>query len=179
MKRSGLNRPPGRPERIAFAAELGLSINGETRRLEIEDTTSLLEALRNALGLKGAKFGCGAGECGACVVLIDGEARPSCQIEVGNLAGRTITTLEGMGTAERPHPLQTAFLDLQAGQCGYCLSGIMVAAQALLARNPDPSRADVALALGGHLCRCGAHNRILTAVALAARRTREAAQVSA
>jgi nicotinate dehydrogenase subunit A len=158
---------------------LDLNVNGETRRLEIEDTTSLLEALRNWLGLNAARFGCGAGECGACVVLIDGEAKPSCQIEVGNLGGAAITTLEGLGTAARPHPLQTAFLDLQAGQCGYCLAGIMVAAQALLARNPDPSRAEIAQALNGHLCRCGAHNRILAAVALAARRMRQAAGAEA
>ncbi|HEY2483182.1 MAG TPA: (2Fe-2S)-binding protein [Caulobacteraceae bacterium] len=155
--------------------DLELSINGETRRLQVDDTASLLDVLRGDLGLKAARFGCGAGECGACSVLVDGEDKASCQIEVGNLAGKAITTLEGIGTRERPHPLQTAMLELQAGQCGYCLAGIIVAAKALLDRNPDPSRAEVAQALDGHLCRCGAHNRIMAAVAVAGRRLREAA----
>jgi nicotinate dehydrogenase subunit A len=159
--------------------DLELSINGETRRFAVEDTTSLLEVLRNTLGLKAARYGCGAGQCGACSVLVDGEDRAACQIEVGNLAGKAIVTLEGIGTAARPHPLQTAFLELQAGQCGYCLAGIMVAAKALIDRNPDPSRAEIAEALNWHLCRCGAHNRILAAVALAARRMREPAEAGA
>jgi nicotinate dehydrogenase subunit A len=106
-------------------------------------------------------------------VLVDGEERPACQLEVGNLEGKRVTTLEGIGTPERPHPLQTAFLELQAGQCGYCLAGILVGAKALLDRNPDPSRAEIAEALSWHLCRCAAHNRILAAVALAAKRMRE------
>jgi nicotinate dehydrogenase subunit A len=108
-------------------------------------------------------------------VIIDGEDIAACQVEVGNLSGKSIVTLEGLGTPERAHPLQTAFLDLQAGQCGYCLAGIVVAAKALIDKNPDPSRAEIAAALSGHLCRCGAHNRIMAAVALAARRMREAA----
>jgi nicotinate dehydrogenase subunit A len=159
--------------------DVELSINGETRTLAVEDTTSLLEVLRNALGLKAARYGCGAGQCGACSVLVDGEDRAACQIEVGNLAGKAVVTLEGMGMAARPHPLQTAFLELQAGQCGYCLAGIMIAAKALIDRNPGPSRAEIAEALNGHLCRCGAHNRILAAVALAARRMRETAEAGA
>ena len=153
--------------------EIELSINGESRRLELDDAASLLEALRNHLELKAAKYGCGAGQCGTCAVIVDGEERPACQQEVGNLAGKKITTLEGIGTPERPHPLQTAFLELQAGQCGYCLAGILVGAKALLDRNPDPSRAEIAEALSWHLCRCAAHNRILAAVSLAARRMRE------
>ncbi|MGA0599130.1 (2Fe-2S)-binding protein [Caulobacter sp. KR2-114] len=157
--------------------EVTLSINGQTHRLSVDDTASLPDVLRTELELKGARYGCGAGQCGACAVLVDGEDRASCQLEVGNLEGKSITTLEGIGTPERPHPLQTAFLDLQAGQCGYCLSGIIVAAKALLDRNPDPSRAEIAQALSWHLCRCGAHNRILAAVALAAERMR--AQVAA
>jgi nicotinate dehydrogenase subunit A len=153
--------------------DIELLVNGEVRRLRVDDTASLLDVLRDQLDLKGARFGCGAGQCGTCAVLIDGEDKPACQVEVGNLAGKAITTLEGLGTPVRPHPLQTAFIELQAGQCGYCLAGIIVGAKALLDRNPDPSRAEIAEALAWHLCRCGAHNRIMAAVALAARRMRE------
>jgi nicotinate dehydrogenase subunit A len=152
-----------------------LLVNGEARFVRVDETASLLDVLRNALDLKGARYGCGAGQCGACSVIIDGEDIAACQVEVGNLSGKSIVTLEGLGTPERAHPLQTAFLDLQAGQCGYCLAGIVVAAKALIDKNPDPSRAEIAAALSGHLCRCGAHNRIMAAVALAARRMREAA----
>ena len=129
--------------------------------------------LRNELDLKAARFGCGAGQCGTCAVIIDGEDVAACQRR-GRQPRRAsaITTLEGIGTPERPHPLQTAFLELQAGQCGYCLSGILVGAKALLDRNPNPSRAEIAEALTWHLCRCGAHNRIMAAVALAAERMR-------
>jgi nicotinate dehydrogenase subunit A len=143
--------------------------------LRIDDTASFLEALRNHLDLKAAKYGCGAGQCGTCAVIVDGEERPACQLEVGNLEGKAIVTLEGIGTPERPHPLQTAFLELQAGQCGYCLAGILVGAKALLDHNPDPSHAEIAAALSWHLCRCAAHNRIMAAVALAASRMREEA----
>jgi nicotinate dehydrogenase subunit A len=152
---------------------IDLDINGEVRSLRVDDTTTLLDALRNHLDLKAARFGCGAGQCGTCAAIVDGEEHPACQLEIGNLEGKSITTLEGIGTAERPHPLQTAFIELQAGQCGYCLSGIIVGAKALLDRNPDPSRAEIAAALAWHLCRCGAHNRILAAVALAAERMRQ------
>jgi nicotinate dehydrogenase subunit A len=154
--------------------DIELSVNGQTRRLAVEESASLLDVLRNALDLKAARFGCGAGQCGTCAVIVDGEERPACQLEIGNLAGKSVTTLEGLGTAAAPHPLQTAFLELQAGQCGYCLAGILVGARALLDRNPDPTRAEIAEALAWHLCRCGAHNRIMAAVALAARRMREA-----
>jgi nicotinate dehydrogenase subunit A len=154
--------------------DIELTVNGEARRLRISETATLLEALRNHLELKAAKYGCGAGQCGTCAVIVDGEERPACQVEVGNLAGKSIETLEGIGTPDRPHPLQTAFLELQAGQCGYCLAGVLVGAKALLDRNPTPSRAETATALAWHLCRCGAHNRILEAVALAAKRMREA-----
>jgi len=152
--------------------DIELSINGETRRFSGDDTASLLDVLRNQLDLKAARYGCGAGQCGACSVIVDGQDVASCQLEVGNLVGKQITTLEGLGTPERPHPLQTAFIELQAGQCGYCLAGILVAAKALLDRNPSPTRAEIAEALSWHLCRCGAHNRILAAVALAAERLR-------
>lgn len=153
--------------------DIELSVNGEGRRLRIDESATLLEALRNHLELKAARYGCGAGQCGTCAVIVDGEDVASCQLEVGNLAGKKITTLEGIGTPDRPHPLQTAFLELNAGQCGYCLAGILVGAKALLDRNPDPSRAEIAAALSWHLCRCAAHNRIMAAVALAAKRMRE------
>jgi nicotinate dehydrogenase subunit A len=153
--------------------DLELTINGETRRLKVDDAATLLDVLRNEFDLKAARFGCGAGQCGACSVIVDGEDKASCQLEVGNLEGKAVTTLEGIGTPDRPHPLQTAFVELQAGQCGYCLAGILVGAKALLDRNPNPSRAEIAEALNWHLCRCGAHNRILAAVALAAQRMRE------
>jgi nicotinate dehydrogenase subunit A len=153
--------------------DIELNVNGEARRVRIEETATLLEALRNHLELKAAKYGCGAGQCGTCAVIVDGEERPACQVEVGHAVGKAITTLEGIGTPDRPHPLQAAFMDLQAGQCGYCLAGILVGAKGLLDRNPNPSRAEIAAALSWHLCRCGAHNRILEAVALAAKRMRE------
>ena len=153
--------------------DIHLTVNGQRRSLRLDDTAALLDVLRNHLDLKAARFGCGAGQCGTCAVIVDGEELAACQLEVGNLEGKQITTLEGIGTAEQPHPLQTAFIELQAGQCGYCLAGIIVGAKALLDRNPDPSRAEIAEALAWHLCRCGAHNRILAAVALAAERMRE------
>ena len=153
--------------------DIALLINGEARLVRVEETASLLEVLRAQLQLKGARYGCGVGQCGACSVLIDGEDRAACQVEVGNLAGKSILTLEGLGTPQRPHPLQTAFLELQAGQCGYCLAGILLAAKALIDRNADPARTEIAQALAGHLCRCGAHNRIMAAVSLAAKRVRE------
>ncbi len=153
--------------------EITLTVNGQPRSFTADDTTTLLDALRNHLDLKGARYGCGAEQCGACSVIIDGEDKPSCAIEVGPLEGRAITTVEGMGTPGRPHPLQQAFIDKQAGQCGYCLSGILVGAKALLDRNPSPTRAEVAEALAWHLCRCAAHNRIMDAVLLAAERMRE------
>jgi nicotinate dehydrogenase subunit A len=152
--------------------DIELLINGRPRAMRIDETATLLDALRQQPDLKGARFGCGAGQCGACAVLIDGEEKASCQLEVGNLAGKAVTTVEGLGTPEHPHALQSAFLELQAGQCGYCLTGILVGAKALLDRNPDPSRAEIAEALSWHLCRCGAHNRIMAAVALAASRLR-------
>ena len=159
--------------------DIELTINGEARRLRVDDTRTLLDVLRSELDLKAARFGCGAGQCGTCAVIIDGEDVAACQREVGNLEGEAITTLEGIGTPDRPHPLQTAFLELQAGQCGYCLAGILVGAKALLDRNPDPSRAEIAQALSWHLCRCGAHNRIMAAVALAAERMRAETRAAA
>ncbi len=149
---------------------MDLMINGRRREVSADPATSLLEVLRADLGLTGARYGCGEGQCGTCSVLVDGEDLAACQLEVGNLAGKAITTVEGLGTPETPHPLQTAFLELQAGQCGYCLSGILVGAKGLLDRNPRPTRKEVAQALSWHLCRCGIHNRVMDAVLLAASR---------
>lgn len=152
-----------------------LTLNGRPMRVDAAATASLLDVLRGVLGVSGARFGCGLGQCGSCAVLVDGEEKPACDLEIAAVAGKSVTTSEGLGSPERPHPLQTAFLELQAGQCGYCLSGILIGAKALLDRNPDPTRAEIGKALAWHLCRCGVHNRVMDAVALAARRMREAA----
>jgi nicotinate dehydrogenase subunit A len=137
------------------------------------EETPLLAILRNELGLVGTRFGCGLEQCGCCMVLIDGQPEKSCAKPVWSAAGKKITTIEGLGTEEHPHPLQQAFLDEQAGQCGYCLSGIVISAKALLDRNPQPSRAEIAAALDANICRCGSHNRILRAVQRAATAMRE------
>ena len=150
-----------------------LSVNGQTVSVTAAPDTPLLDVLRNHLDLKATRYGCGLEQCGTCMVLIDGQAEYSCAREVGSVAGRSITTLEGMGTPEHLHPLQRAFLEEQAGQCGFCLSGILVSAKALLDRNPSPTRADIVAALDKHLCRCGAHPRILRAVEKAAAMIRE------
>ena len=126
--------------------------------------TPLLDVLRNHLGLMGTKFGCGLEQCGCCMVLIDGQPEKSCGKALSTVAGKSVLTIEGLGTPELPHPLQTAFLDEQAGQCGYCLPGILISAKALLDRNPAPSRQEIALALDDNICRCGSHIRILKAV---------------
>jgi nicotinate dehydrogenase subunit A len=144
-----------------------LQVNGAHRAVSAEPNTPLVYLLRNDLGLKGTRFGCGTGHCGACTVLMDGNAVQSCDTPLWSAAGRAITTIEGLGAVAHPHPLQQAFLDEQAGQCGYCLSGILISATALLARNPHPSRSEIAAALDRHLCRCGVHNRIMRAVARA------------
>ncbi len=147
---------------------IALTVNGAQRNVSVAETTTLLEVLRNHLGLMGTRYGCGLEQCGSCMVLIDGETAYACSREVGTVAGRSVTTIEALGSAEKPHPLQQAFLDEQAGQCGYCLSGIIMSAKALLDRNPDPSRADIVAALDKNLCRCGAHQRIIRAVQRAA-----------
>jgi nicotinate dehydrogenase subunit A len=143
---------------------MDLTVNGRSVRVTAPETTPLLDVLRNQLDLKGARYGCGLEQCGSCMVLLDGEPIYACSREVGTVAGRSVTTIEGL----TPHPLQQAFLDEQAGQCGYCLSGIIVRAKALLDRNPSPTRAQIAEALDKNLCRCGAHPRILRAVEKAA-----------
>ncbi len=145
-----------------------LVVNGEARRIEAAAETPLIYVLRNALGLKGTRYGCGLEQCGCCMVLIDGEPAYACTRAVDSAAGREIVTVEGVGGAAARHPVQQAILDEQAGQCGYCLSGIVISAKALLDRNPNPDRADIVAALDGHLCRCGAHQRIIRAVERAA-----------
>jgi aerobic-type carbon monoxide dehydrogenase small subunit (CoxS/CutS family) len=141
-----------------------LIINGRPVRVAADAGAPLLSVLRDELGLRGSKFGCGTEQCGACMVLIDGEPAYSCSREVGTLAGKSVTTVEGLGANGALSPLQQAFLDEQAGQCGYCLSGILISATALLKKKPKPSRADIVEALDPHLCRCGIHNRVIRAV---------------
>ena len=152
-----------------------ISVNGSTVTVTADEDTPLLDILRNHLGLKGTKFGCGLEQCGCCMVLVDGKPEKSCGKALSTVAGREIVTIEGLGTPDRPHPLQQAFLDEQAGQCGYCLTGILISAKALLDRNPSPSRAEIAQGLDDNICRCGSHNRILRAVERAADQLRKGA----
>jgi nicotinate dehydrogenase subunit A len=149
------------------------TLNGAAVAVEMPEEASLLHALRGPLGLSGPRFGCGTENCGSCMVLLDGRPAYSCTTGLGTARGRTVVTVEGLGTAEMPHPLQSAFLAEQAGQCGYCLSGILVSAAALLAATPDPDEAEIRRALDPHLCRCGSHNRIIRAVRRAATAMRE------
>jgi nicotinate dehydrogenase subunit A len=152
-----------------------LIVNGSTVTVAADQDTPLLDILRDHLGLVGTKFGCGQEQCGCCMVLVDGRPEKSCGKALSTVAGREILTIEGLGTPDRPHPLQQAFLDEQAGQCGYCLSGILISAKALLDRNSSPSRAEITTALDDNICRCGSHVRILRAVERAARLLREGA----
>ena len=151
---------------------ISFTLNNRPVTVSLRPDDALLHALRGTLGLLATRFGCGAEACGACMVLLDGAPVNSCTLPLERVAGRQVVTVEGLGTPEAPHPLQAALLEEQAGQCGYCLSGIQIAAAALLARNADPSRAEIAEALAGNLCRCGAHNRIIRAVQRAARSLR-------
>ena len=150
-----------------------LIVNGSAVSVTADGDTPLLDVLRNHLGLSGTKFGCGLEQCGCCMVLVDGNPEKSCGKPLSAVAGRQIVTIEGLGTPDRPHPLQQAFLAEQAGQCGYCLAGILISAKALLDRNPSPSRREIAAALDDHICRCGSHSRILRAVEHAARLRRD------
>ncbi|HEV2097628.1 MAG TPA: (2Fe-2S)-binding protein [Stellaceae bacterium] len=152
-----------------------LIVNGSAVNVTADGDTPLLDILRNHLGLTGTKFGCGLEQCGCCMVLVDGSPEKSCGKALSTVADRDILTIEGMGTPDRPHPLQRAFLDEQAAQCGYCLAGILITAKALLDRNPAPSRSQIAAALDDNICRCGSHNRILRAVERAAAQMREGA----
>ncbi|GIW95008.1 MAG: oxidoreductase [Pirellulaceae bacterium] len=149
--------------------QLELVVNGEARRLELEDQRSLLSVLRDDLGLYGAKYGCGEGHCGACTVLVDGVPRRSCTTQVGTVAGKEITTVEGLEHDGKLHPVQQAFLEEEAFQCGYCTCGMIMGACGLLRRNPRPTAAQIRTFLDGHLCRCGTYQRIVAAVQRASR----------
>ena len=143
---------------------IDFTVNGRPVRVEADGATPLLSVLREELNLRGTKFGCGTEQCGSCMVLIDGEPTYSCARTVETVACKTVTTVEGLSPNGKLSPLQQAFLDEQAGQCGYCLSGILISASALLKRNPKPSRAEIIAALDPHLCRCGIHGRVIRAV---------------
>jgi len=145
-----------------------LRINGSTHRLDVDPQRTLLSVLRDELDLTGTKYGCGEGQCGACTVLLDGEPTLSCQTPVEKAAGKPITTIEGLAQHGKLHPLQQAFIDLDAMQCGYCTPGMILAGVALLNRNPHPSEVDVVEALEGHICRCGTYQRIIEATLQAA-----------
>ena len=146
-----------------------LRVNGVARTVSVEPDTPLLYVLRNDLDLNGPRFGCGLSQCGACTVLLDGKATRSCVTPVAAVGNAAVTTLEGLGSAERPHPLQQAFIEEQAAQCGYCANGMIMTAKALLERTPQPTEAQVRKALAANLCRCGAPNRIVRAVLRAAK----------
>src|SRR5450432_1306568 len=148
---------------------ISLKINGATRSVDSEPETPLLYVLRNDLELNAAKYGCGFGQCGACTVIVDCQAVRSCVTPLSAVVGKKIVTLEGLGTATNPGPLQRAFIAEQAAQCGYCVAGMMLSAQSLLIRKSDPSEAEIRAALAGNLCRCGTHNRIVRAVQRAAK----------
>ena len=143
---------------------LVLNVNGARREVAAEPETPLLYVLRNDLNLKGARYGCGVGLCGACTVIVDGKAVQSCDVPVSAVEGKAITTIEGIGTAANPHPLQKAFIAEQAAQCGYCVTGIIMSAKALLDSNSAPTEDELRQALERNLCRCGTHTRILRAI---------------
>lgn len=143
---------------------LRLVVNGQPREVAADPETPLLYVLRNDLGLTGTKFGCGLGQCGACTVLVDGKPVRSCMLPVQAVAGQAVTTIEGLGSPERPHPLQAALIEEQAVQCGYCTPGIVMAAKAILDRTPRPTEAQLKQALNEVLCRCGTHDRVVRAV---------------
>lgn len=146
-----------------------LKVNGQPHEVSVEPGTMLLYVLRDNLGLHGPKFGCGLSQCGACTIHLDGQAIHSCVLPVEAATGREITTLEGLGTVEHPDPLQKAFIEEQAVQCGYCINGMIMKAKALLKTNPHPTRNDIKQALDGNLCRCGTHMRIVRAIERAAK----------
>jgi nicotinate dehydrogenase subunit A len=147
-----------------MASELIIKVNGMEHRVRAAPETPLLYVLRNELGLNGPRFGCGLEQCGACMVLRGVDAVTTCILPVSEVGTAPITTLEGLGTADEPHPLQQAFIEEQAGQCGYCANGMIIAAGALLWRVPHPTEAQIRAALDGNLCRCGSHPRIIRAV---------------
>lgn len=147
---------------------LRLVVNGQSREVAADPETPLLYVLRNDLGLTGTKFGCGLGQCGACTVLVDGQPVRSCMLPLQAVAGQRVTTIEGLGSPEHPHPLQAAFIEEQAVQCGYCTPGIVMTAKAILDRTPRPTEAQIKEGLAEILCRCGTHDRVIRAVLRAA-----------
>jgi nicotinate dehydrogenase subunit A len=149
--------------------KLKLNVNGKSREVDVDADTPLLYALRDELGLKGPRFGCGLGQCGACTVNIDGAAVRSCVHPAASAAGHKIVTLEGLGSSAKPNPLQKAFIDEQAAQCGYCLNGMIMQATALLRKNPHPTEDQIKAELANNLCRCGTHTRIVKAIQRAAK----------
>jgi len=151
-----------------------LELNGRRIAVRADAGQSLLDVLRNTLGLRATRMGCGQGQCGACRVMLDGHAVASCETPMWAVQDKQVTTVEGLGNRSSPHPLQTAFIEAQAMQCGFCTSGILIAAAALLQRQPHPDRQDIVQALDGHLCRCGAHNRVVRAIEKVARRSQAA-----
>ncbi|WP_085374800.1 (2Fe-2S)-binding protein [Magnetospirillum sp. ME-1] len=156
---------PAKPASSKAPARLMITVNGTPRSAAPADgDMPLIYWLRDQLGLSGTHMGCGKGECGACAVLIDGEPARSCQTTLAMAAGRDVTTIEGLGTPQSPHPVQAAFMAEQAAQCGWCTAGMVVESAALLARNPQPGPDEAKAALDGHLCRCGSHHRVLRAV---------------
>jgi len=144
--------------------QITLLVNGRTKSIDVDDDIPLLYALRDDLGMKSPKFGCGLGQCGACTVQVNGQAVRSCVTSAKSASGKKITTLEGLGSAQKPSKLQQAFIDEQAAQCGYCLNGMIMTASAFLAKNKNPSDEQIAEAMSGNLCRCGTHQRIVAAV---------------
>ena len=166
---ANLNKTDAPPPCAADAANerrnmaTSLKVNGTSHSTPAEPDTPLLYVLRNDLFLVGAKFGCGLAQCGACTVLVDGKAVRSCVTPIGSLGNSEITTIEGLGTLDKPHPLQKAFIDEQAAQCGYCINGMIMKGKEILDRKPQPTDAEVREGLAGHLCRCGTHNRIVAA----------------
>ena len=145
-------------------AQITLKVNGKARSVDADQDIPLLYALRDNLGLNGPKFGCGKGQCGACTVIVNGQATRSCITPATSVQGKTVTTLEGLGSSAKPGKLQQAFIDTQAVQCGYCINGMIMSATALLAKNKNPSEQQISEALAGNLCRCGTHQRIVAAV---------------
>jgi len=152
-----------------MADPIAFTVNGNPHKVAAAPETPLLYVLRNDLELNGAKFGCGVAQCGACTVVVDGQAVRSCVTALSDVAGREVTTIEGLGSTERPHPLQKAFIELQAAQCGYCINGMVMTAKAFLDGTPHPTNREIRDALAGNLCRCGTHTRILRAIEKAAK----------
>jgi nicotinate dehydrogenase subunit A len=149
-------------------AQITLRVNGKARTVDTDPSTPLLYVLRDDLELQGPRFGCGLSQCGACTVIMDGETVRSCSVPVRAARNRNITTLEGLGSVAQPHPLQEAFIEEQAAQCGFCMNGIVLTAKVLLDKNPNPTDAEIKRALDGVLCRCGSHLRVIRAVKRAA-----------